>query len=158
MAAHRDSEPDPGAGSTPGPSLPAPAGSAGGAPPGDHPVAEPARRRDRTRYLYLAVIVAVLAGIAVGLLFPDVGKSLKPLGDGFVALIKMMIGPVIFCTIVLGVGSVRKAAQVGKVGGPAVERWPGADRGSRAGSTVRSPFPQAPAVAAGGHRRSTCRW
>ncbi|SBT52860.1 cation:dicarboxylate symporter family transporter [Micromonospora auratinigra] len=91
-----------------------------GEPPGADPVPEPARRRDRTRYLYLAVIVAVLAGIAVGLLFPDFATSLKPLGTGFVNLIKMMIGPVIFCTIVLGVGSVRRATQVGKVGGLAL--------------------------------------
>ncbi|MBY8875353.1 cation:dicarboxylase symporter family transporter [Micromonospora sp. PLK6-60] len=80
----------------------------------------PRRRRDRTRYLYLAVIAAVVAGIVVGLVAPEAGKALKPLGTGFVALIKMMIGPVIFCTIVLGVGSVRKAAQVGKVGGLAL--------------------------------------
>ncbi|PWU46930.1 C4-dicarboxylate transporter DctA [Micromonospora globispora] len=77
-------------------------------------------RRDRTRYLYLAVIVAVIAGIVVGLAAPEVGKELKPLGTGFVNLIKMMIGPVIFCTIVLGVGSVRQAAKVGKVGGLAL--------------------------------------
>ncbi|PGH45549.1 aerobic C4-dicarboxylate transport protein [Micromonospora sediminicola] len=77
-------------------------------------------RRDRTRYLYLAVIVAVVAGIVVGLVAPDVGKALKPLGTGFVNLIKMMISPVIFCTIVLGVGSVRQAAKVGKVGGLAL--------------------------------------
>ncbi|MGP4020242.1 cation:dicarboxylate symporter family transporter [Saccharopolyspora sp. 5N708] len=77
-------------------------------------------RRDRTHYLYIAVIVAVLAGIAVGFLTPDFGEALKPLGTGFVNLIKMMISPVIFCTIVLGVGSVRKAAKVGKVGGLAL--------------------------------------
>jgi Na+/H+-dicarboxylate symporter len=77
-------------------------------------------RRDRTRYLYLAVILAVLAGILVGFLAPEVGKDLKPLGTGFVNLIKMMISPVIFCTIVLGVGSVREAARVGKVGGLAL--------------------------------------
>ncbi|MEW9533819.1 cation:dicarboxylase symporter family transporter [Microbispora sp. NPDC049125] len=77
-------------------------------------------RTDRTRYLYLAVIVAVLAGIAVGLLAPDVGVALKPLGTAFVALIKMMISPIIFCTIALGVGSVAQAAKVGKVGGLAI--------------------------------------
>ncbi|GAA2209194.1 C4-dicarboxylate transporter DctA [Nonomuraea monospora] len=76
--------------------------------------------RDRTRYLYLAVIVAVLLGILVGFIWPDVGKELKPLGTGFVALIQMVIGPIIFCTIVLGIGSVRQAAQVGKVGGLAL--------------------------------------
>ena len=77
-------------------------------------------RRDRTHWLYLAVIAAVLLGVLVGFLFPEFGKDLKPLGDGFVNLIKMMISPVIFCTIVLGVGSIRKAAQVGKVGGLAL--------------------------------------
>lgn len=76
--------------------------------------------RDRTRYLYLAVIVAVLLGILVGFVWPDVGKELKPLGAGFVALIKMLISPIIFCTIVLGIGSVRQAAKVGKVGGLAL--------------------------------------
>ena len=78
---------------------------------------DPPRRSDRTHWLYIAVIVAVLAGVVVGLLAPEVGKSVGVLGTMFVALIKMMIAPVIFCTIVLGIGSVRKAATVGKVGG-----------------------------------------
>jgi aerobic C4-dicarboxylate transport protein len=78
------------------------------------------RRADRTHYLYLAVIVAALAGIVLGLAAPGVAVQLKPLGTGFVNLIKMMISPVIFCTLVLGIGSVRKAAQVGRVGGLAL--------------------------------------
>jgi aerobic C4-dicarboxylate transport protein len=87
----------------------------------DETPAAPPARRDRTHLLYLAVIVAVVAGVLVGGLAPDgVGESLKPLGTGFIALIKMMIGPVIFCTIVLGVGSIRQAAKVGKVGGLAL--------------------------------------
>ncbi|MFF4228093.1 cation:dicarboxylate symporter family transporter [Streptomyces sp. NPDC001820] len=77
-------------------------------------------RRDRTHYLYIAVIVAVVLGIAVGLAAPDFATELKPLGTGFVNLIKMMISPIIFCTIVLGIGSVRKAAKVGAVGGIAL--------------------------------------
>ncbi|MCZ7414358.1 cation:dicarboxylase symporter family transporter [Streptomyces sp. WMMC897] len=77
-------------------------------------------RRDRTHYLYLAVIAAVLAGVLVGFAAPGVAVELKPLGEGFIALIKMMIAPVIFCTIVLGVGSVRNAAKVGTVGGLAL--------------------------------------
>src|SRR4051794_31437434 len=77
-------------------------------------------KRDRTHYLYLAVIAAVVLGIAVGLLFPDFAVKLKPLGTGFVSLITMMIQPVIFCTIVIGVGSVASAARVGKVGGLAL--------------------------------------
>jgi aerobic C4-dicarboxylate transport protein len=80
----------------------------------------PSEKRDRTHYLYIGVIVAVVLGIAVGILAPEVGKALKPLGTGFVNLIKMMISPVIFCTIVLGVGSIREAAKVGKVGGLAL--------------------------------------
>jgi aerobic C4-dicarboxylate transport protein len=76
----------------------------------------PSRRRDRTHWLYLSVIAAVALGIVVGLVFPDFAVGLKWLGDAFVGLIKMLIAPVIFCTIVLGIGSIRKAAQVGKVG------------------------------------------
>ncbi|MFG2560251.1 cation:dicarboxylate symporter family transporter [Streptomyces sp. NPDC048496] len=80
----------------------------------------PAARRDRTHYLYLAVIGAVALGILVGFVAPGVAVELKPIGTGFVNLIKMMISPIIFCTIVLGVGSVRKAAKIGKVGGLAL--------------------------------------
>ncbi|MGW0363692.1 cation:dicarboxylate symporter family transporter [Streptomyces sp. NPDC002990] len=79
-----------------------------------------AARRDKTHYLYIAVIAAVLLGIATGFAAPGVAVELKPLGTGFVSLIKMMISPVIFCTIVLGIGSVRKAAKVGAVGGLAL--------------------------------------
>jgi aerobic C4-dicarboxylate transport protein len=81
---------------------------------------KPVKKRDHTHWLYIAVIVAVLAGIAVGLLAPETGSALGVLGTFFVSLIKMMISPVIFCTIVLGIGSVRKAASVGKVGGLAL--------------------------------------
>ncbi|WP_328668168.1 cation:dicarboxylase symporter family transporter [Streptomyces sp. NBC_00322] len=77
-------------------------------------------RRDRTHYLYIAVIIAVVLGIVVGLAAPEFAVELKPLGTGFVNLIKMMISPIIFCTIVLGIGSVRKAAKVGAVGGIAL--------------------------------------
>jgi aerobic C4-dicarboxylate transport protein len=83
-------------------------------------VAAGAVRRDRTHYLYIAVIIAVVLGIAVGLVAPEFATELKPLGTGFVNLIKMMISPIIFCTIVLGIGSVRKAAKVGAVGGIAL--------------------------------------
>lgn len=76
--------------------------------------------RDRTHWLYIAVIAAVMAGIAVGLLEPQFAMGLKWLGTTFVNLIKMMISPVIFCTIVLGIGSVRAAAFVGKAGGIAL--------------------------------------
>ena len=77
-------------------------------------------KRDRTSYLYIAVIIAVILGIVLGLSAPTFATGLQPLGTMFVALIKMMISPVIFCTIVLGIGSVRAAATVGKAGGIAL--------------------------------------
>jgi aerobic C4-dicarboxylate transport protein len=82
---------------------------------------QPAKKekRDRTHWLYILVIIGVIAGITVGLLAPDTGKSLGVLGELFVKLIKMMIIPVIFCTVVLGIGKIRAAA-VGKVGGLAL--------------------------------------
>lgn len=84
----------------------------------DRTPATPAgRKRDRTHWLYMAVIVAVVGGVLVGWLAPEVGKDLGVLGTLFISLIKMMISPVIFCTIVLGIGSVKAAAKVGKVGG-----------------------------------------
>jgi aerobic C4-dicarboxylate transport protein len=76
----------------------------------------PRQHRDRSHLLYVAVIIAVLAGIVVGILWPSVGVALRPIGTAFVNLIKMLIAPVIFCTIVLGIGSIRQAAKVGKVG------------------------------------------
>ncbi|HEY8721045.1 cation:dicarboxylate symporter family transporter [Pengzhenrongella sp.] len=91
-------------------------------PAGSPPPAS-SRKRDKTHFLYIAVIAAVILGIIVGFAFP--GKDgfavqLAPVGKGFVSLIKMMITPIIFCTIVLGIGSVRNAASVGKVGGLAL--------------------------------------
>jgi len=77
-------------------------------------------KKDRSHWLYISVIIAVVAGAAVGLLSPSAGVALKPIGSAFVDLVKMMISPVIFCTIVLGIGSIRAAAQVGKVGGLAL--------------------------------------
>jgi aerobic C4-dicarboxylate transport protein len=87
------------------------------APPDPPTPPSPPKKRDKTHWLYIAVIVAVVGGVIVGLVAPGVGKSVGVLGTMFVALIKMMIVPVIFCTIVLGIGKVRAAATVGKVGG-----------------------------------------
>jgi aerobic C4-dicarboxylate transport protein len=90
----------------------------GSAKPADE---EPKRpKRDRTHWLYIMVIVGVVAGIIVGLLAPEVAKNLGVLGELFVKLIKMMIIPVIFCTVVLGIGKMRAATAVGKVGGLAL--------------------------------------
>ena len=78
------------------------------------------RRIDRNHWLYIAVIVAVALGIIVGLAAPGIAVQLEPVGKAFVNLIKMMIAPVIFCTIVVGIGSIAKAATVGKIGGLAM--------------------------------------
>lgn len=75
---------------------------------------------DRHTWLYVSVLLAVVLGAVVGLVWPEVGQAFEPLGKGFVALIKMMIAPIIFCTIVVGVGSIAKAATVGKIGGLAL--------------------------------------
>ena len=78
------------------------------------------RAWDRHTWLYVSVLIAVVLGAAVGLIWPEFAQSLEPLGKGFVSLIKMMIAPIIFCTIVVGVGSIAKAATVGKIGGLAL--------------------------------------
>jgi len=66
--------------------------------------------------LYVQVIVAILFGVAIGHYFPSTGVALKPLGDAFIALIKMMIAPVIFCTVVHGIASMSDLRKVGRVG------------------------------------------
>ena len=68
------------------------------------------------RVLYIQVLIAIALGVALGNYFPDTGKAMKPLGDGFIALIKMMIAPVIFCTVVHGIGSMSDLKKVGRVG------------------------------------------
>src|SRR4051794_31731453 len=78
------------------------------------------RSWDKHTWLYVSVLIAVVLGAVVGLIWPEVGQSFEALGKGFVSLIKMMIAPIIFCTIVVGVGSIAKAATVGKIGGLAL--------------------------------------
>jgi len=68
------------------------------------------------RILYVQVLMAVAAGIVVGAFFPEFGKSLKPLGDGFIKLIKMMIAPIIFCTVVHGIASMGDLKRLGRTG------------------------------------------
>jgi aerobic C4-dicarboxylate transport protein len=75
-----------------------------------------APRRPWYTILYVQVLLAIVAGILIGHYFSDLGVALKPLGDGFISLIKMMIGPVIFCTVVHGIGSMRDLKKVGRVG------------------------------------------
>ncbi|WP_029523774.1 dicarboxylate/amino acid:cation symporter [Polaromonas glacialis] len=72
------------------------------------------------RSLYFQVICAVIAGVALGFFYPSVGESMKPLGDGFIKLIKMMIAPIIFCTVVVGIAGMEDMKKVGKTGGLAL--------------------------------------
>ncbi len=73
-----------------------------------------------THRLYFWVLLATLAGGLLGYLDPKAGTSLKPLGDGFIALVKMLIAPVIFCTVVLGIAGSGDMKKVGRVGGKAL--------------------------------------
>jgi aerobic C4-dicarboxylate transport protein len=76
----------------------------------------PTRRRPWYSVLYIQVLIAIALGIALGYFRPDLGKEMKPLGDGFISLIKMMIAPVIFCTVVHGISSMGDLRKVGRVG------------------------------------------
>lgn len=70
--------------------------------------------------LYFQVIVAIVIGVLLGHFYPDTGAAMKPLGDGFIRLIKMIIAPIIFCTIVVGIAGMEDMKKVGKTGGLAV--------------------------------------
>jgi aerobic C4-dicarboxylate transport protein len=72
------------------------------------------------RHLYFQVLCAVAAGIALGHFLPETGAAMKPLGDGFIKLIKMIIAPIIFCTVVTGIAGMRDMRTVGRVGAKAL--------------------------------------
>lgn len=73
-----------------------------------------------TRQLYFWVLIATIFGGFLGYVYPALGTQLKPLGDGFIALVKMLIAPVIFCTVVLGIAGSGDVKKVGRVGGKAL--------------------------------------
>jgi aerobic C4-dicarboxylate transport protein len=70
--------------------------------------------------LYFRVLLAIAIGVLLGHFYPDVGTAMKPLGDGFIKLIKMLIAPIIFCTVVTGIAGMEKMKEVGKAGGLAL--------------------------------------
>jgi len=72
------------------------------------------------RSLYFQVIVAIAAGMALGFFAPHTGEAMKPLGDAFIKLIKMIIAPIIFCTVVVGIAGMEDMKKVGKTGGLAL--------------------------------------
>ena len=70
--------------------------------------------------LYFQVITAIVIGVALGHFLPETGAAMKPLGDGFIKLIKMIIAPIIFCTVVVGIAGMEDMKSVGKTGGYAL--------------------------------------
>ena len=77
-------------------------------------------RTTLTRTLYFQVLLAIGAGVVLGLLYPHAAQAMQPLGDAFIKLIKMLIAPIIFCTVVTGIAGMEKLREVGKAGGLAL--------------------------------------
>jgi len=72
------------------------------------------------KILYVQVLFAIVLGVLLGVFYPEVGTAMKPLGDGFIKLIKMIIAPVIFCTVVAGIAGMQDMKKIGRVGGKAL--------------------------------------
>ncbi|WP_294280743.1 dicarboxylate/amino acid:cation symporter [uncultured Sphingomonas sp.] len=85
----------------------------------DYAVAEAPKRARLWSHLYFQVVVAIVLGAVIGHFWPAFGESLKPLGDGFIKLVKMIIAPVIFLTVVTGIAGMRELGSVGRVAGKA---------------------------------------
>src|SRR3982751_4674783 len=69
------------------------------------------------KLLYVQVLIATVLGVVFGLFFPETGVALKPLGDGFIKLIRMIIAPVVFCTVAVGIAHMSDLKKFGRVGG-----------------------------------------
>ncbi|MBL8416233.1 MAG: dicarboxylate/amino acid:cation symporter [Propionivibrio sp.] len=82
--------------------------------------AAPAGHKKFYRTLYFQVITAIVIGVLLGHFYPEMGAKMKPLGDGFIKLIKMIIAPIIFCTVVVGIAGMEDMKAVGKTGGLAM--------------------------------------
>ena len=80
----------------------------------------PAAKPPLYKSLYLQVITAVVIGVALGHFYPQAGEAMKPFGDAFIKLIKMVIAPIIFCTVVVGIAGMEDMKKVGKTGGLAL--------------------------------------
>ncbi|MGF6272775.1 aerobic C4-dicarboxylate transport protein [Massilia sp. UYP11] len=72
------------------------------------------------KVLYVQVLIAIVLGVLLGVFYPELGTAMKPLGDGFIKLIKMIIAPVIFCTVVAGIAGMQDMKKIGRVGGKAL--------------------------------------
>ena len=80
----------------------------------------PSTKKPLYTSLYFQVIVAIVIGVLLGHFLPETGAAMKPLGDGFIKLIKMIIAPIIFCTVVVGIAGMEDMKRVGKTGGYAL--------------------------------------
>lgn len=80
------------------------------------PGATPAPRKPFYKHLYGQVLTAIAIGVLLGYFYPSLGEQMKPLGDAFIKLIKMLIAPIIFCTVVHGIASMEDMKKVGRVG------------------------------------------
>src|ERR671922_1845926 len=78
------------------------------------------RKKPLYKSLYFQVVVAIVIGVLLGYFFPETGAAMKPLGDAFIKLIKMLIAPIIFCTVVVGIAGMEDMKKVGKTGGLAL--------------------------------------
>src|SRR5213082_940428 len=79
-------------------------------------IAARAARKPIYTHLYFQVLTAIILGVLLGHFYPQLGEQMKPLGDGFIKLIKMLIAPIIFCTVVHGIASMEDMKKVGRVG------------------------------------------
>jgi aerobic C4-dicarboxylate transport protein len=86
-------------------------------PPGAVPVPTPPKKNKRPFYqdLSFQVVTGMLLGVVIGHFWPDIGKTLQPLGDAFIRLIQMVVGPIIFCTVCSGIANVGDMKKVGRV-------------------------------------------
>jgi aerobic C4-dicarboxylate transport protein len=73
-------------------------------------------QRQQHPHLYRQVIIAIFLGVLLGYFFPETATAMKPLGDGFIKLIKMLIAPIVFCTVVTGIAGIQDIEKIGRVG------------------------------------------
>lgn len=83
----------------------------------DQNAGTPARKLKFYQILYVQVLFAIVVGILLGYFKPDLGEAMKPLGDGFIKLVKMIIAPVIFLTVTTGIAAMSDLKKVGRVAG-----------------------------------------
>src|SRR3954447_10483200 len=81
-----------------------------------HGTVQTAERKPLYKFLFFQVVAALVLGIIIGAVWPNFAQALKPLGDGFIKLIKMIIGPIVFCVVVHGIAGAGDLKRVGRVG------------------------------------------